>query len=185
MKTTNLLVVMMVVSAALGGCTLQSEDPAHDLGSSSEALADYGTQRDGMHACPLGQFMWGAHFDNNVFECRFTGSTYSVRDETVIGPHPVADPGVGSTTPGLLADQIRYENLASHVPVSCPYGSAMTGYHAGSRLAICAPLFGRRILAFYDDGSQENYDGRNTMHVCSGGFLAGVDAGRNRFLCVQ
>jgi hypothetical protein len=37
--------------------------------ASAAEITDPGTQRDGMHACPVGQAMTGAHVDTNVVLC--------------------------------------------------------------------------------------------------------------------
>lgn len=118
--------------------------------------ADYGTQRQGMHACPAGSYMTGAHLAQNVFLCAtFTHSTYKLAYEKV-------DAGT--------------QQLGMHV---CPKGTVMTGFHAGRNLLLCAPFAEGGGRRFVDTSTQ-----RNGVHACALDMpMAGIHVGNNAFAC--
>lgn len=114
------------------------------------------TQRQGMHACPVGMYMTGAHLSSNHFLCKsFPGRTYQTFEEII---------DTGAT-----------QQLGMH---TCPRGFALTGLHAGKNHFLCAP-FANQGASSVDTGTQ-----RQGMHACPVGKVqTGLHAGNNWLAC--
>jgi hypothetical protein len=169
--------VVITAALTLPACTQPTLDRT---AASEEALADYGTQRNGMHACPLGQLMRGAHVGNNVFDCVGGPFAFGVRDEFVQGEVPRTSDVNPYNEHGSPYEAYNYK---AYGMLACPFGYAMSGYNAGANKATCAPL-GRGPTAVYDYTTQYNYDGSHSMHACGSGVMAGIELDYNYFLCV-
>jgi cephalosporin-C deacetylase-like acetyl esterase len=118
------------------------------------------TQHFGMHACPAGFAMGGAHISDNTFLCR-----------------PVDEPQQDCF--------VDYSTQRQQMH-ACPSGSYMRGYHDGRNELLCC--FDRRAGSSHlghevlDRGTQDY-----GMHVCTGhragSVMVGMHNGRNQFLC--
>jgi hypothetical protein len=130
------------------------------------------TMRNGMHACPLGWFMSGAHIQNNDFLCSRAYGGYAGNQEFVDGN-----------------DEAPTQRNGMH---ACPLGTAMTGLRVDRNWLSCAPLRpGTKsgIFAYLLNGGR--YGGptqRSGMHAC--GFspaldevMVGIHVQTNVFLC--
>lgn len=127
------------------------------------------TQCNGMHCCPNGTVMTGAHLGQNVFQCaapavNFLGSSFVVFPVTRQGVYP-----------------------------SCPSGGwAMVGYNQSQQSITCQELAVQ--TSEVTDGPGQAFFGQATFvkngqtystHVCHGGngVMAGISSGTNIFLC--
>ena len=121
---------------------------------------DRGTQRNGMHSCPTGQFVVGVHVDKNWLQCSGEFGSYSPSDEII-----------DRTTIRRRRNQVQ----GMH---TCPVGMAMTGLHVTEERLACAPV-SRSFPRFVDIGTQ-----RSGMHICAEGSpVSGIHVNRNLFLC--
>ena len=94
--------------------------------------------RNGMHACPLGQYMAGVRLDHNEFMCsKRPGYTYAAYSEIIRYPGGNIELGMAN----------------------CPRGYAMTGFHESKGRLLCAPY---RTTTRYRDTSTR----RAGMHTC-------------------
>lgn len=118
------------------------------------------TQRNFMHACPVGWFVVGVHVDNNELLC-----------SNMFGSYPSREIVDGDNEPVTVRSQMH----------ACPRNMGMTGLHATNNWLSCAPITGGI--------SSERLDGppptqRNNMHACPVGYvLTGIHVGNNQFLC--
>jgi cephalosporin-C deacetylase-like acetyl esterase len=118
------------------------------------------TQQFGMHVCPAGSAMGGAHVSDNRFLCR-----------------PVDE---------IQQDCFVDYSTQRQGMHACPSGSYMRGYHDGRNELLCC--FDRRAGNSHlgqetlDTGTQDH-----GMHVCTGHrastVMIGIHNGKNRFLC--
>lgn len=114
------------------------------------------TQRQGMHACPVGRYLSGVRLDHNMFLCR-------------------QQPGFTYTTG---AEFIRRSGGYSEANMAaCPPGHAVTGLHESKNLLLCAPYATANRMV--DPSTQ-----RAGMHSCpQGRVMTGLHAGNNQLLC--
>ena len=122
------------------------------------------TIRSGMHACPEGWYMSGAHLGWNDFSClQKNDYSYVIEDEFI---------------------DKRYVHNGMH---SCPNGYAMTGFNKSKNLLLCAPLSapsGKGGLAYRLKDNPPNETMRNRMHTCPNGLpMVGIHVGNNQFSC--
>jgi hypothetical protein len=161
------LYVLLVVAALIGLQFTVSTHMAHAaeyIDGDNEPV----TARNGMHTCPIGWFMVGAHIGLNDFLCSNEFGSYTRSSEIVDGNvHPT----------------IRFGMHA------CPTGYAMTGYHFGLNLLSCARLRnpGGSVVLTYDvNGDNEPVTVRGGMHACPRGqAMAGIDVSKNHFICLR
>lgn len=78
---------------------------------------DTNTARSGMHACPLGTAMMGAHIGDNVLKCGI--------------------PLAGSL---LVSTEYQDSGTVRAGMHACPDGWVMTGVHAGNNVFLCTQL---------------------------------------------
>ena len=158
----------------------------------AQGSIDTGTQRNGMHSCPVGRFVMGAQKAKNLLLC---------------GP-----------LPGNFGAEVVDKDTQEQGMHACPAGMAMTGLQAKKNLLACAPLTNPPPSRFVDSSTQDlgmhacpggvaaagiNVDRnlllcaglqtaetedastqRNDMHSCPlGRFVSGVQVGRNLLLC--
>ncbi len=113
-------------------------------------------QRNGMNSCSVGEFVTGAHLDDNIFLCTTGLNAYNVDQERV-----------DSST----------QRKGMH---ACRQGEAVTGIHEGKNLLTCASVGGPIAELVDEDGSTQ----REGMHACPQGMVvSGLHAGDNDFLC--
>jgi dienelactone hydrolase len=126
---------------------------------------DYGTQCEGMHCCPAGEAMIGAHTDHNQFLCA-----------------PVL------RTPGneVCAVDSGTQRQGMH---ACPVGRYMKGLHVGNNQLTCCfdRSRGQPALAneTVDRGTQ-----LQDMHGCFAAgararIMTGIHVGNNQLLCAD
>lgn len=128
-----------------------------------EEIVDLATQRKGMHACPVGYFVVGAHVNKNAFLCSKALGSYQASQEYIDGDN-----------------EPRYRRHGMH---TCRLGYAVTGMHVSKNWLLCAP-FSNQIPAEYVDGDNEPATQRQTMHACKPGYvLMGIHVEDNDFLC--
>lgn len=143
------------------------------LGGVGAALAneyvdyhDHAYQEDGMHACPPGYAMGGAHVSDNDFLCR------------QISP------------PGFPIDNNDH-GVQRNGMLSCPDGYYLRGYNDSQNRVLCSKPKGMPSASFgsgeFIDGGSQQYN----MHVCPNapndaayrGILTGINNGANKFAC--
>jgi len=111
----------------------------------------------GMHCCPTGSAMVGAHVDQNVFKCA-----------TITAPRigaPFLDTGT--------------QRAGMH---SCPLGSVMIGFRADMNRLACQQVSVIGLTEFVDNGTQDSFP----MHVCSGTTtMTGIRLDRNQLNCAD
>jgi hypothetical protein len=129
-------------------------------GRAAEIL-DQGTQRNGMHSCPVGMFVTGVHVERNKLLCADGYGNYS--QETID------------------------RNTQSQGMHACPRGLAVTGIHAGKNLLACAPFdesrveFGKAGWAPMVDKTTR----RQGMHACPHTRpVLGIQVKKNLLLCI-
>ena len=94
----------------------------------AQGTIDTGTQRNGMHSCPVGQFVLGVHVAKNLLIC--------------------------ATIPDNFGAEIVDKNTQEQGMHACPFGMAMTGLHANKNLLACAPLTNPPRSQFVDSTTQ-------------------------------
>jgi hypothetical protein len=99
-------------------CAPVVRTPANEV-----CAVDAGTQRDGMHACPVGRYMKGLHVGNNQLTCCFDGSR---------GQPPLGNESVDGGT--QLQDMHGCFAAAGRARI-------MTGIHVGNNQLLCADRF--------------------------------------------
>ena len=129
-------------------------------GRAAEIL-DQGTQRYGMHSCPVGMFVTGIHGQRNQLLC--------------------AD-GYGNHSQETID-----RNTHSQGMHACPRGLAMTGIHAGKNLFACARVDESRV-EFGKAGWAPRVDQsirRQGMHACPDTRpVLGMQVQKNLLLCI-
>jgi hypothetical protein len=165
--------------------------------ASGSEFQDTGTQRNGMHSCPVGAFVVGAHVNQNRFLCSTEFGGYSEGQERVdMGetqvqgmhacPEGMAMTGLHASKNWLACAPLeqalpRFVDLGTHRAQmhACPPGSPMSGIHVSKNLLLCGTTGGFDRGEFIDAGTQ-----RNGMHSCPvGAFVVGVHVNLNYFLC--
>ena len=188
MRTFGATLVIGVALATLASAC--SGAPPDDVTSQSGALTfdnppgapnpwvyDGGNQCQGMHCCPPGMAMVGAHLGKNVFKCATVHDGFT--DYTL-------------------------QNTQRNNMLSCPSGYVMVGYHGQTCIdrtifGICDEYWGEQLYCarpldglsfeYVDNGTQDNSQGYS-MHVCDerpgnpGQYaMSGIHASTNQFEC--
>jgi hypothetical protein len=152
------------VPEQLEACILTNGTPNPSAGPLTDAFRDrcdrnpHVTQRAGMHACPIGQYMTGIHASSNSFLCMtFPGHSYQAFQE--------------------ISDTKTQVN-GMH---GCPTNFAMTGlYNSGAGTLLCAPFAGVPTVTT-DNGTQ-----RIGMHACPVNQVdVGFQGSRNQLACAH
>jgi hypothetical protein len=122
--------------------------------ASTGEFIDTGTQRNGMHTCPLNTFMVGNHVDKNLLLCTDAFGAWQGAE--------FVDSGT------------QYQGMHA-----CPEGTAMTGIHVDKNRFSCAAVAPPATLRLVDDSTQ-----RDGMHACPQGLpMSGAHVGKNLLLC--
>jgi hypothetical protein len=123
------------------------------LECSAQPTIDLSTQRNGMHSCPVGQFVMGAQVANNQLIC--------------------------APQPGTFADEIvdtAHQEQGMH---ACPSGMGLTGLNAAKNLLACAPMAIPQGSRFVDSTTQQS--GMHACPGASP--VAGIQVEKNLLLC--
>lgn len=125
-----------------------------------------GTQRNGMHSCPLGMFVSGVHVGKNQLLCT---------------------PGYATGGPEIV-DGDNEKPTQCNGMHCCPQQTAVTGIHVGKNWLACAPFdptkveYGKLGWAPRVDKGETQRQG---MHACPDARpLLGIHVGKNHFTCI-
>lgn len=161
------------------------------IACSAQTTIDTDTQRNGMHSCPVGQFVMGAQIANNVLICAPLAGNFAAE---IVDAH-TQDQGMHACPPGMAMTGIHAgKNLLACVPLTitqgsrfsdlntqqmgmhaCPGASPAAGIQVAKNLLLCVGDLSLTV----DHGTQ-----RNGMHSCPvGQFVMGVQAAQNLLLC--
>ena len=120
---------------------------------SAQGTVDRGTQRNGMHSCPVGQFVLGVQAAENLLIC--------------------------APLPGNFAAEIVDSGTQEQGMHACPTGMAMTGLQGSRNLLACAPLTNPPPSRFVDLTTQSM--GMHACPGTTP--VAGIQITRNLLLC--
>jgi hypothetical protein len=158
----------------------------------AQGTSDSGTQRNGMHSCPEGQFVMGAEVAKNLLLCESLPGNFAAE----IVDSGTQDQGMHACPPGMTMTGLQAsKNLLACAPLTnpppsrfvdsstqelgmhaCPGGAPAAGIHVNRNLLLCA---GAQTGEFEDADTQ-----RNGMHSCPlGSFMSGAQIARNLLLC--
>jgi hypothetical protein len=122
--------------------------------ATSGEFVDIGTQRNGMHTCPVDTFMVGNHVGKNLLLC-----------SSAFGGYQGAE---------FVDSSTQFQGMHA-----CPEGTAMTGIHVDKNRFSCAPIAPPAMLRLVDNSTQ-----RDGMHACPAGLpMSGTHVGKNLLLC--
>src|SRR5262245_2036536 len=127
------------------------------FGVAAQEIEDSSTQAFGMHDCPAGYAMSGAHVDQNRFLCRPTHE----RDQDCF---------------------VDYATQRSEMH-ACPAGTYMRGLHGGRNELTCCFERSRGFTAFSQPEFLDSGTQGHSMHVCPNAVMTGIHIARNQFLC--
>jgi hypothetical protein len=166
--------------------------------ATSGEFVDLGTQRNGMHTCPVDTFMVGNHVGKNLLLCSsafggYQGAEFVDSSTQFQGMHACPE---GTAMTGIHVDKNRFSCAPIAPPAmlrlvdnstqrdgmhACPAGVPMSGIHVGKNLLLCGSVNGTPSGQFVDVGTQ-----RNGMHTCPANtFMVGNHGDKNLLLCTS
>jgi hypothetical protein len=190
------LLVAFMGATGVGGCAaavdLEQLDPEPISSETGEvglkpasfdpsACTRSATQCNGMHCCPFGEAMTGAHINENTFQCRgIYGATES---------NCYVDSGTTRVVEGITVK-------------ACPVGFYMKGHHANQNRSTCCeypswngsttvtldgygePPLQATVPYLKDPWPWAGTCKTGSMHVCPGmSVMEGIHVAGNFFLC--